>query len=199
MVAPPTHLPLAIFGVVATATISRIVELRLRANVNAVVLHGGSDARALLEKLLGVAIIGAGLFALFYATVPSLAGALGPIPALTIPVIAWIGVMIASLGAIIILVSEVSMGRSWRIGVPEGERNRLVTEGVYRLSRNPIYVGMIATIAGIFLLAPNAITLSLFSVACVSIAIQVRIEEAFLHDIHGAAYVAYCKQTRRWV
>ena len=196
---PPTYLPLAIFGVVAAATLWRVVELRLRANVNAIVVRGGADARALLEKLFGLSIIAAGLFALLYATVPSLAAALGSIPLLTAPMIAWGGATIASLGAITILVSEISMGRSWRIGVPESERNQLVTEGIYRWSRNPIYLGMIAALAGVFLLAPNAIALSLLSIACVSVAIQVRIEEAFLHSMHGAAYDAYCKRTRRWV
>lgn len=198
MTTPPPFLPLAIFGVAMFVTLLRIAELKLK-NIDALLVHGGSDARGLLEKMFGLSVAAAGLFVFLYALYPSLSPALGLISVLDKPAIAWCGAAVASAGTLAIAVAQFSMGNSWRIGVEERERNRLVTDGIYRWSRNPIYVGMVAALAGVFLMVPDAITLALLTTACASIAVQVRIEEAFLREMHGAAFDAYCARTRRWM
>jgi protein-S-isoprenylcysteine O-methyltransferase Ste14 len=196
---PPNWLPLALFGVVSIMTIVRIVELWFRAGIKAVAIGGGSGAKALLERVFGFSFAAAALFVIAYALDPAIARVLGLIPILVHPLVALSGAAIAFAGVLLIALAQFSMGSSWRIGVAAAERNTLVTGGIYRVSRNPIYVGMVASLAGVFLLAPNAVTLALLAIAALSISLQVRIEEEHLRAIHGAAFGTYCARTRRWL
>jgi protein-S-isoprenylcysteine O-methyltransferase Ste14 len=49
------------------------------------------------------------------------------------------------------------MGDSWRIGVGPGARTDLITSGLFRGSRNPIFL-MRVTLAGVFLVTPNVVS-----------------------------------------
>ena len=72
------------------------------------------------------------------------------------------------------------MGESWRIGVDNEHKTKLVHTGVFSISRNPIYLGMMVTLIGLFLVIPNAVTLLIFVLGVVVINIQVRLEEEYL-------------------
>jgi len=76
------------------------------------------------------------------------------------------------------------------------ERQRL---GVFGRSRNPIFLGMTATLLGLFLTAPNALTLLITGLGITLIQIQVRLEEERLSHLHCAAYEAYHLRVRRWL
>ena len=52
-----------------------------------------------------------------------------------------------------------SVGESWRIGIDEKHQTALVKTGVFGFSRNPIFLGMMITLAGVFLVIPNVLTL----------------------------------------
>lgn len=43
------------------------------------------------------------------------------------------------LGDMIFLVSVLCMKDSWRAGIPDKDRTKLVTTGIYRYSRNPAF------------------------------------------------------------
>jgi protein-S-isoprenylcysteine O-methyltransferase Ste14 len=75
----------------------------------------------------------------------------------------------------------------------------LVRKGVFDLSRNPIFLGMMLTLLGLFLVIPNAVTLLAFVLGVVLIQIQVRLEEAFLSGAHGEDYADYRRYVRRWL
>mgnify|MGYP001490612632 CR=1 FL=1 len=66
--------------------------------------------------------------------------------------------------------------------------------GVFRLSRNPIFLGMRLTLLGLFLVIPNAVTLAVLVLGNVLVQVQVRLEEAF-----GEVYARYREQVRRWI
>ena len=70
---------------------------------------------------------------------------------------------------------------------------------MYRISRNPIFLGMRATLLGFFLALPNAVTLAIVVLGEALIQIQVRLEEEFLGAKHGARYAEYQRRTRRWL
>ncbi|WP_431322605.1 methyltransferase family protein [Rhizobium sp. YTU87027] len=78
--------------------------------------------------------------------------------------------------------------------------NDLVTEGMFGVCRNPLYVGNMLIYAGVFLLHGNpvvailGIALFLFIYQCIVYA-----EEAFLEDKFGDAYRAYCADVPRWL
>jgi protein-S-isoprenylcysteine O-methyltransferase Ste14 len=91
------------------------------------------------------------------------------------------------------------MGESWRIGIDEGHRTPLVRKGVFGYSRNPIFLGMMLTLLGLFLVTPNAVTLLVLGLGVVLIQIQVRLEEEFLSRAHGDDYADYRRDVRRWL
>lgn len=91
------------------------------------------------------------------------------------------------------------MGESWRIGIDEERRTPLMRKGVFSLSRNPIFLGMMLTLLGLFLATPNAVTLTVLALDVVLIQIQVRLEEEFLSKTHGPDYAEYRREVRRWL
>lgn len=97
------------------------------------------------------------------------------------------------------VLAQSQMGHSWRIGIDEEHRTVLVVKGIFGVSRNPIFLGMILTLVGLFLTIPNAITLLTLVLGFVLIQVQVRLEEAFLGQVHGRDYDDYRRRVRRWL
>jgi protein-S-isoprenylcysteine O-methyltransferase Ste14 len=58
---------------------------------------------------------------------------------------------------------------------------------------------MIGAMIGIFLIVPNAVTLTLLIAIWITTSVQLRLAEEFLSRRHGAAYETYRAQTRRWL
>ena len=73
-------------------------------------------------------------------------------------------------------------------------------KGIYRLSRNPMYLGVILIYLGGCLLAGSLWPLLLL-VLPLAILTQIVIpyEEASMRQTFGAAYDAYCGRVRRWI
>jgi len=111
------------------------------------------------------------------------------------------GVAVMALGIALAILSQIDMGRSWRIGLPadEGDIKDLVTGGLYQFSRNPIYVGIMLFLLGGVLLVPGPLTVGCTLVTWFFIGGIIRDEEAFLTREFGAAYTAYQKRVRRWL
>ncbi len=75
----------------------------------------------------------------------------------------------------------------------------LVTGGLYRFTRNPMYLGMALASAGMALFFESLIAAGLLTIV---IAVMDRVviarEEAYLLRRFGAEYAAYRDQVRRW-
>lgn len=123
---------------------------------------------------------------------------LTPISWLERPVIGATGIGLMSLSLLWIMLAQYQMSQSWRIGIDETHRTTLVTTGIFAHSRNPVFLGMLFGILGLFLVLPNAVTFCLLGVSYVVMQLQVRLEEEFLERQHGGAYQAYRNQARRW-
>jgi protein-S-isoprenylcysteine O-methyltransferase Ste14 len=112
---------------------------------------------------------------------------------------AWVGALLAVAGTGVVIISQIQMGRAWRVGVREGDAPLFVRHGLFQFSRNPIFVGMILVGLGI---AVNAniwwgwAALLAFVLACRA---QARIEEAHLTKSFGAAYEQFCDEVPRWI
>ena len=110
-------------------------------------------------------------------------------------IIGW-GCLILSLT--MVWIAQTQMADSWRIGIDEIHKTKLVTIGLFSLSRNPIFLGVMIANIGVFLIIPNAFTLLIVGLSIVSINTQIRLEEAFLKTSHGIEYRNYLSQVRRW-
>ncbi|MSO76854.1 MAG: isoprenylcysteine carboxylmethyltransferase family protein [Alphaproteobacteria bacterium] len=76
----------------------------------------------------------------------------------------------------------------------------LVTDGLYRYSRNPVYVALTAATLAIAFMAANLwiVLLLLPTLWVMQYGVVLR-EEAYLTAKFGDAYRAYCGEVRRWL
>lgn len=111
------------------------------------------------------------------------------------------GVLLMVIGLAIAVVSQIDMGRSWRIGVPQEkeETQQLVTGGFYQFSRNPIYVGIMLFLIGGLVMLPGPFTVACTAATWLLIAIIIRREEEFLEQEFGEAFRTYKSRVRRWL
>lgn len=109
------------------------------------------------------------------------------------------GALVMLLSLCWILIAQIHMGQSWRIGFTKNDSVPLISTGVFWISRNPVFLGMIITQIGFFLVMPSAFTFMILSQVYQLLQIQVRLEEEYLISIHGEEYKKYCVHTRRWL
>jgi protein-S-isoprenylcysteine O-methyltransferase Ste14 len=101
-------------------------------------------------------------------------------------------------GFVLLYLGRFKMGDSFRLGTPK-EDTRLRTDGLFRLSRNPMYVGVYVTIiaASLYTLNPVVLLLGAF-VAAVHHSI-VLAEETHMQRVFGREYGEYRCRVRRYI
>ena len=110
------------------------------------------------------------------------------------------GIALVALGIALMAWFEISFRRAGTTILPGREGSALVTGGIYRISRNPGYLGMTLTVSGVALIgdAPWALLGVALAVITVDRGVIVK-EEAYLRERFGDEYAAYCARTRRWI
>jgi protein-S-isoprenylcysteine O-methyltransferase Ste14 len=125
-------------------------------------------------------------------------------PDLSFPLLVRILVagVLAVAGAGLIIDARVMLGRArttWQPGTP-GRTAALVTGGVYRFSRNPMYLGMLLILVGwaAALMSPVALGVSVCFVPYMD-RFQIGPEERVLSALLGQSYRDYLSGVRRWL
>lgn len=113
--------------------------------------------------------------------------------------LAWIGAFFCLAGLGLFLASLISFGKSFRVGIDTEQPDQLVTDGVFALSRNPIYVAFGLVLFGEFLVFPNWIILIYLLAAMWLFHRQVLREEQYLKVHYGTQYADYSSQVRRYL
>lgn len=101
-------------------------------------------------------------------------------------------------GLIVIVLALLQLGRSTAIGIPE-RQTELRTGGLYRFSRNPIYVGGFILCAGSCFLSIHPVNILCFAI---TVAVHVRIiakEEEFLEKRFGEQWLEYKRRVPRYL
>ncbi len=107
------------------------------------------------------------------------------------------GIMIGVVAVVFFALATITMKTSWRVGIPE-EKTTLITNGIYKWSRNPAFVGFDLLYFSICLMYFN-IPLVVVSVwAAVMLHLQILQEEEHMHKLFGSTYDEYKKQTCRY-
>jgi protein-S-isoprenylcysteine O-methyltransferase Ste14 len=76
----------------------------------------------------------------------------------------------------------------------------LITKGVFCISRNPMYLGMVLILVGIAILMGSLAPFVVLAVFGILVhVIFIRIEERMLAEKFGEAWVAYRAKVRRWL
>ena len=125
---------------------------------------------------------------------------LAPIARVIEPPYLYLG-LIPVVGGIVMAATASSAFRKVGTPVLPFERSTaLVTDGLYRVTRNPMYLGMLLILAGVALLSGSVSTL--LPIPVFAWAIQRNFilgEERFLEEIFGERYLGYKRQVRRWL
>jgi protein-S-isoprenylcysteine O-methyltransferase Ste14 len=109
------------------------------------------------------------------------------------------GVALISAGFLVFIAALTAFGRSWRIGIDGKTPGALVTGGIFRLTRNPVFLFVDVYFIGTFLIYPNLFFL-VFAIACAGgIHFQILQEEKFLLRRYGDEYKAYMERTGRYL
>ena len=111
----------------------------------------------------------------------------------------WVGVFSCLAGLILMYWSLVSFGNSFRVGIDQNLPDKLVTTGVFEVTRNPIYLAFALVLLGEFLIFPNWVSLIFLFVGIILFHRQVLREERFLRGYYGQFYEDYCGRVKRYL
>jgi len=124
------------------------------------------------------------------------------LPIRTIIELPWIllGVLPLVLGLVLNLMADRSFKMNQTTVKPFQESNRLITNGVFRISRHPMYLGFVLILLGISILlgslSPSFIVF-LFAVAMEIVFI--RVEERMLAKRFAQEWDQYKSEVRKWI
>lgn len=115
--------------------------------------------------------------------------------------IVWLGVVLGALGAAISAWAFSLFRREGTEIDPTSETNKsLVVRGPFRLTRNPMYLGLVISTLGIAFWVGS---LPMFAVPSLVFATanwaHIPFEEAKMRRQFGAAFDRYMRQVRRWI
>ncbi len=157
------------------------MELIGRATIHPALFYSGKWAGYVSWVLLGLAYAGVDL-----------------LPGVRSPELAFASFAASAIGIALIALSGMHLGRSTRLGLPTGHTT-LKTGGVYRFSRNPMYLGFHAlTLAAVLVTGSLFVLLpGLYSVVVYHLIILG--EERFLQSAFGPEFERYRLHVRRYL
>ena len=123
-----------------------------------------------------------------------------PVAGLLPPPFHRFGLLIMLPGILILLHSGASFIKAKTGLLPFSEATTLVTGGLYRFTRNPMYLGMVLFLLGVAVYLGSLS--ALIPVAAFAWVIDrqfIRNEEIFLTGIFGDEFREYMKRVRRWI
>jgi protein-S-isoprenylcysteine O-methyltransferase Ste14 len=81
----------------------------------------------------------------------------------------------------------------------QGLKYKLVTDGPYKYSRNPQYVGDSIAIVGVILIANSLYVTITGILGIIAFLLAPYAEEPWLREQYGEEYIEYCKKVRRYL
>lgn len=182
----------AILGIIVAIGVIRAPFGRQSRSVPIVANHRGPRETAALALVW----LGSTILPLLWVISPLFAMAEYPLD----PVVYAIGISVATLGLWLFQQSHIELGKNWSISLDLRERHELVTSGLYRHMRHPMYTSIFLYALGQASVVPNWIVgpanlISFF----VLVAIRVETEERMMIDRFGDQYRNYMANTKRLI
>lgn len=184
------------FGV---AFVLKSLIVAKRMGKNPLVLPKDDSAYGLIGLYFKLTLIVMFIYVLAFAFFPTWHDYFLPIKQLDSSTIKYIGLTLLFISLLWTVIAQGHMKNSWRIGIDNDTKTELVTTGLFSVSRNPIFFGMILSLVGLFLTTPNALTALFLVVGHILIQIQIRLEEEFLEKEHKQTYLDYKQKVRRLI
>lgn len=108
------------------------------------------------------------------------------------------GIFCTGCGTIIFILAMITMQDSWRAGIPIKDKTKLVTVGIYRISRNPAFLGFDLVYLGIGIAFFNMVLTVITLLGILVLHLQIIEEENFLSKAFGQEYETYKRQVGRY-
>ncbi|NUN65380.1 isoprenylcysteine carboxylmethyltransferase family protein [Pseudanabaena biceps] len=186
--------PLSVILFFLIAFVLPLVRLWLRTGTFAMAFSRNRDP---IQKIVGAAIAvymtSLCIWAVCYALLGKEALSIWQVPA-PIQSIGWV---LLVLGLATTVTAQAQMGISWRMGV-DPEPTSLVTSGLFQVSRNPIYTGMLLTLFSYLFTSPCPWLIMGCLQFALLISLQTRYEEQALIKTHGNSYLEYAATVGRF-
>jgi protein-S-isoprenylcysteine O-methyltransferase Ste14 len=111
-----------------------------------------------------------------------------------------LGLALIVLGVAVLVPAPLLFLRYRTTIVPHREASALITGGPYRISRNPMYLGLTLGYVGLALVVNQLWPLLLLALPLWVMQTKIiPIEEARMLGVFGDEYRAYCQRVRRWL
>jgi protein-S-isoprenylcysteine O-methyltransferase Ste14 len=111
----------------------------------------------------------------------------------------WAGGVLCAAGLALFLAALISFGNSFRVGIDAEHPDKLVTSGIFAVTRNPIYVAFGLVLVGQFLIFPHWVLLVYATAGFFLLHRQVRREEDFMQSHYGRAFSEYRQRVPRYL
>lgn len=180
----------------------RAVWLRWTAGINVFTLASGKRGLPWLVEVAGVPILLAWITAVVLSSLGARSVFLPPpfdFALIKAGPFRVVGAVLIVLAIGVFIAALVSFGKSWRVGIDERNPGRLVRDGIFAVSRNPIFVALDLYFLGTFLINGTVVFLLFAALVVAGVHYQILQEERFLRQRYGPEYEAYCRATNRYL
>lgn len=108
------------------------------------------------------------------------------------------GIFVITLSLVFLALSLLHFKNSLRFGLNEKQAGKLITSGIFSISRNPIFLSFDLYFLGVSLLLPNLFFIGFSVLAIVNIHFFILKEEKFMANVFGDEYREYRQIVRRY-
>jgi protein-S-isoprenylcysteine O-methyltransferase Ste14 len=106
----------------------------------------------------------------------------------------WIAAAVTAAGLLFTVWARRHLGRNWSGSVTIKANHELITTGPYRLTRHPIYTGLLVAFVGDALVVGETRGLIAFAVAFVALWRKLKLEERYMLERFGQTYIDYSRR-----
>ena len=122
-----------------------------------------------------------------------------PVVSFTSPWLPWCGAGLAVLGLAVAIAGKRQFQRVGTNVHTFEEPGQLVTDGLYRFSRNPMYLGLVIAVTGTALVSATLSALVLAAMFGIIVRFwYIAFEERAMRRRFGELYEAHCRRVGRW-
>ncbi len=193
------YLPVFLVAYLVITFILPSIRVYNKTGINPVTFGKSDNAHDYIGAIMKMLTALLGMSVLLFSISDSAYKYLNPISFLQVNWLQYTGLIVVHASLVWIVFAQSHMNQSWRIGIDEKNSTELITGGLFSFSRNPIFLGMLFSTIGIFLIITNTVTFFVAAATYIVIQIHIRLEEEFLFMKHGVIYAEYKRNIRRLI
>ena len=140
------------------------------------------------------------IIALMFIVLSYFLGRFAPLPFVAPAILRNLGLLITFVGFLLGIAAFLEFRKSRTTVDPHGSSQQVVTSGIYRFTRNPIYLGFLLMVVGLPLNSGLywGVVMAPFYIFLMN-RLVIEQEEAYLEKKFGKTYASYKAQVRRWL